>query len=64
MIRERVNAGLARAKANGVKLGRRRIAPQLEQRIRELRTEGKGVLKIGQLLGVGTSAVQRVIAGR
>src|SRR3954470_15530399 len=62
MIRERVNAGLARAKAKGVKLGRRRIAPQLEQRIRELRSEGKGVLKIGQLLGVGTSAVQRVIA--
>jgi hypothetical protein len=52
------------AKAKGVKLGRRRTAPQLEQRIRELRTEGKGVLKIGQLLGVGTSAVQRVIAGR
>jgi len=62
MIRERVNAGLARAKSKGVKLGRKRIAPQLEQRIRELRREGRGVLKIGQLLGVGTSAVQRVIA--
>jgi len=45
-----------------VKLGRKRIAPQLEQRIRDLRSEGKGVLKIGQLLGVGTSAVHRVIA--
>jgi len=64
MIRERVNAGLARAKAKGVKLGRKRIAPQLEQRIRTLRSEGNGVLKIGRLLGVGTSAVQRVIAGR
>ena len=62
MIRERVNAGLARAKARGVKLGRKRIAPQLEQRIRDLRSEGKGVLKIGRLLGVGTSAVQRVVA--
>ena len=61
MIRERVNAGLARAKAKGVKLGRRRIARQLEERIRVLRTEGKGILKIGQMLGVGTSAVQRVI---
>jgi DNA invertase Pin-like site-specific DNA recombinase len=62
MIRERVNAGLARAKARGVKLGRKRIAPQLEQRIRDLRSEGKGMLKIGRLLGVGTSAVQRVVA--
>jgi DNA invertase Pin-like site-specific DNA recombinase len=61
MIRERVNAGLARAKERGIKLGRRRIAPQIEQRIRELRSEGKGVLKIGRELGIGTSAVQRVI---
>jgi len=43
MIRERVNAGLASAKAKGVKLGRRRIAP--DEGIRELRSEGKGVLK-------------------
>ncbi len=62
MIRERVNAGLARAKEKGVKLGRKRIAPQLEQRIRELRREGQGVLKIGKTLGIGTSAVQRVLA--
>src|SRR5262249_11252762 len=48
MIRERVNAGLARAKAKGVKLGRKRIAPQLEQRILELRQGGMGVLKIGR----------------
>jgi DNA invertase Pin-like site-specific DNA recombinase len=27
MIRERVNAGLARAKEKGVKLGRKRISP-------------------------------------
>jgi DNA invertase Pin-like site-specific DNA recombinase len=62
MIRERVNAGLARAKAKGVKLGRRRIAPDIEQRVREIRSAGNGVLKIGRLLGIGTSAVQRVIA--
>src|SRR6478735_5144553 len=62
MIRERANAGIARAKAKGVKLGRKRIAPQLEQRIRELRSERVGVLKIARTLGIGTSAVQRVIA--
>ena len=77
MIVERVNAGLARAKANGVKLGRgnrkdnRRSADEkrwgmtradLEKRILRLRKEGVGLVKIGRTLGVGTSVVQRVLA--
>ena len=60
IIRERVNAGLARARANGVKLGRRRIGPAVEARIVELRAKGNGILKIGKTLGIGTSVVQRV----
>jgi DNA invertase Pin-like site-specific DNA recombinase len=60
IIRERVNAGLARARANGTKLGRRRVKPAVEQRILELRAKGDGILKIGRTLGVGTSVVQRV----
>ena len=62
IIRERVNAGLARAKANGTKLGRRRVKPSVEARILELRANGDGILKIGRKLGVGTSVVQRVVA--
>ena len=62
MIRERVNAGLARAKARGIVLGRRRTKPAVERRIRELRAEGMGILKIGRTIGVGTSVVQRVIS--
>src|SRR6478672_6696325 len=61
MIRERVNAGLARARARGVKLGRRPVKPAVEARIRELKREGMGILKIGRTLGVGTSVVQRVV---
>src|SRR5262249_6971449 len=61
-IRERVNAGLARAKERGVRLGRRPVKPSIEARIRELRVEGMGILKIGRTLGVGTSVVQRVLA--
>jgi DNA invertase Pin-like site-specific DNA recombinase len=61
MIRERVNAGLARAKAQGKVLGRRRTAPDIEHRIRELRARGMGMLKIGKTLGIGTSVVQRVV---
>lgn len=60
IIRERVNAGLARARANGTKLGRRRVAPAVEARILELKAAGDGILKIGRTLGIGTSVVQRV----
>ncbi|MEY2531191.1 MAG: hypothetical protein QOI96_1276, partial [Verrucomicrobiota bacterium] len=58
--RERVNAGLARARANGIKLGRRRVKPSAEARTLELRASGDGILKIGRTLGIGTSVVQRV----
>jgi DNA invertase Pin-like site-specific DNA recombinase len=61
LIRERVNAGLARAKAKGVRLGRRPVKPSIEARIRELRSEGMGILKIGRTIGIGTSVVQRVV---
>src|SRR6266478_2219611 len=62
IIRERVNAGLARARANGTKLGRRTVRPSVEARIRELKAGGMGILKIGRTVGVGTSVVQRVVA--
>ncbi len=60
IIRERVNAGLARARVNGVKLGRRRVKPSVEAQIAALRDKGYGILKIGKKLGIGTSVVQRV----
>ena len=64
IIRERVNAGLARARAKRIKLGRRRVEPAVEARILELRANGDGILKIGRKLGVGTSVVQRVVANK
>jgi DNA invertase Pin-like site-specific DNA recombinase len=60
IIRERVNAGLARARAKGTKLGRRRVEPKVEAKILELKANGDGILKIGRKLGIGTSVVQRV----
>lgn len=62
IIRERVNAGLARAKAKGTKLGRRPVKASIEARIRELKAEGMGILKIGRTVRVGTSVVQRVVS--
>src|SRR5580700_5380260 len=61
IIRERVNAGLARARAKGTKLGRRRVDPKVEAKILELKASGNGILKIGRTIGVGTSVVQRVL---
>ena len=67
MISERVKAGLARTKAKGTKLGRPKISPRKQTRLVELRAEGRGILSIGKELGIGSSAVQRVVrqsAGR
>src|SRR5437773_3094811 len=52
IIRERVNAGLARARQRGTTLGRPRTAAAVEKRIRGLRAKGMGVLKIGRTLGI------------
>jgi DNA invertase Pin-like site-specific DNA recombinase len=62
MIQERVRAGLARAKSEGKRLGRPRISPELEQRIRKaLATPGRpGVRKIAAQFGVDPSTVQRI----
>jgi len=60
IIRERVNAGLARARANGVKLGRRRVKPSVEAQILALRDRGHSIVRISRQLRIGTSVVQRV----
>lgn len=60
MIQERVKSGLARAKAQGKRLGRPTVGPAVEARIRQLRADGMGVLKVARTLGIGVSAVQRV----
>jgi DNA invertase Pin-like site-specific DNA recombinase len=62
MIRERVNAGLARARANGKRLGRPTIGQAIEAEIRAALASGQGMRKIARELKVGTSTVQRVKA--
>jgi hypothetical protein len=59
IIREQVKDGLARATANGVKLGRRRTKPSVEAQIVALRAKGDGIHKIRRKLGIGASVVQR-----
>src|SRR6516165_78729 len=72
MIVERVNAGLARAVAGGMKLGRgrrkdgKRSADEkrwgcsradMERRVLGLRNDGMGIMKIAKTCGVGTKFV-------
>src|SRR5262249_21385071 len=62
MIQERVRAGLRRAVDEGKQLGRPRIDPALEKRIREaLKAPGRteGVRKIAARFGISAKTVQR-----
>ncbi len=61
MIRERVKAGLARARAQGKKLGRPRVSASIERKVRVARAKGIGIKRIARKLGVGTGTVQRIV---
>lgn len=60
IIVERINCGLARAKAEAKQLGRPRVSDDTELAIRNLLMKGTGKLKIARALGVGVSTVQRI----
>ncbi len=66
MIRERVRAGVARAKRKGTKSGRPIGRPKLdakrENAIRRALSAGAGILKVARTLGVGTGTVARIAA--
>ena len=58
----RVLAGLAKARAAGVKLGRPRVSTRVENAIRKHLVAGNGILKTARLVGVGSGTVQRIKA--
>ena len=60
MIRSRVNAGLARARARGVKLGRPKVSGRIEGAVLARLARGEGMVKVAKTLGVGVSTVVRV----
>lgn len=60
MIRDRVNSGLARAKAAGKTLGRPKVGSSIEQAVKAALTAGQGMNRVAKDLGVGVSLVQRV----
>ena len=62
IMQERIKAGLARARAEGRRLGRPRTPWKMEEAIVAAREAGAGIHKIARNLGVGVSVVQRVLA--
>jgi DNA invertase Pin-like site-specific DNA recombinase len=63
MIRERVLAGLARAREEGTKLGRKPLEDTDAAKvaaIRAMRRKGTGIRRIARELGVGVGTVLRV----
>ncbi len=65
IIKERIHAGLERARKQGTRsgkpIGRPRVQTKVERDIRRLKAEGMGKRKIAKQLGVGVSTVMRVL---
>jgi len=62
MIQERVKAGLARARAQGKRLGRPPVSVMVERAILAHRKKGLGIKRIARQVGVGVGTVQRVVS--
>jgi DNA invertase Pin-like site-specific DNA recombinase len=60
IITERINAGIARARAAGKHLGRPRISEKLEKRIQDRLRAGMGIIKVAREVGAGVGTVARV----
>ena len=63
MIRERVLAGLARAREQGTKLGRRRLEDADAEKVKAIhdaRASGVGIRRIARDLGVGVGTFLRI----
>jgi DNA invertase Pin-like site-specific DNA recombinase len=63
LIRERVCAGLRNAKAKGRKLGRPRVTVNVVE-VERLRSEGLGLKKIAQRMGLGVGTIVRALDAR
>jgi DNA invertase Pin-like site-specific DNA recombinase len=60
IIRERVKSGMARAKAQGKRLGKPAVSDHKIEAIKAELARGTGMLKTARLCGVGTYTVQRI----
>jgi DNA invertase Pin-like site-specific DNA recombinase len=64
MIRERVMAGLARARSDGKQLGRRPVEQSQARKVKAalaLRSQGIGIRRIAREVGLGVGTVLRIV---
>ncbi len=62
MIQNRINAGLARAKAQGKVLGRPKVNGDTQKAVLAGIAQGTGKRKLAKQLGIGVSTVKRILA--
>jgi DNA invertase Pin-like site-specific DNA recombinase len=64
MIRDRVRAGVARARKKGTKsgkpIGRPKVAEEVERAIEAELAKGRGIIAVAKGLSVGTGTVSRI----
>ena len=61
MIRERVMAGLARAREQGKAIGRPKVNGRVEKKVLKLRAGGMGIKRIAKEAGVAVGTVYRIL---
>jgi DNA invertase Pin-like site-specific DNA recombinase len=64
ILRDRVRAGLAHARANGKRLGRPLTAALQSDQIRKLRRSGMSKSAIARQLNIGRTSVRRILDRR
>lgn len=64
ILRERVRAGLAHARANGKRLGRPLTAALQSDQVRKLRRSGLSKSEIARRLHIGRTSVRRVLSSK
>src|SRR6266446_4564546 len=61
MIQQRIRAGLARARAKGIRGGRPKVPATVEREVRRrLGSGAEGIVKIARSMKIGTGVVQRI----
>ncbi len=62
MIRARVNAGIARARAAGKHLGRPPLSPAITKKVLALRHKGRSLRAIAEKVGVSIGSIHRIVS--
>lgn len=60
IITSRINAGLARARANGVQFGRPNLSLERRSKVQKALGEGLSIRAVAKATGVSTASVQRI----